>query len=235
MPTSTHRRRKPKRKSGGSGTKRSHAGPARPPLGPGAGSAADVRAALERHACPLPYHAVRARFMGAIASPEIQVKPMAVVLSLWGGELPEFQGLEEAQALIDTLLTGLWNRLSVHQDLSRPFRLTALDPPVDSGAINRYASIRKEELEAFVNGLFGDNEAMDLPESAHEAMGFLRDTLSFFDGYLQLAGEIVSPEQVAESATRLQQLTIASEAEIHTVIRSSARARRATLSPTTPP
>lgn len=87
---------------------------------------------------------------------------MAVMQSLWGGELPEFQGLEEAQALIDTLLTGLWNRLSVHQDLSRPFRLTAIDSPVDSGAINRYASIRKEELEAFVNGLFGDNEAMVL-------------------------------------------------------------------------
>lgn len=231
MPTSKNRRRKPKRKAARPGAKGLHTVATRPPLGrgPGPGSAADVRAALERHHCEIPYHAVRARFMGAIAAPTVQVRPTAVVQSLWGGEFPECRDLEEAQALLDTLVMGLWNRLSVHQEPSRPFRLSRLELPSRSEHIVPYVTTRIEELEGFVKGLFGDNEAMDLPESAHKALGLLRDFLSFFEGYRQFAAEITTPDKLAEAALRMRQLTEASEAEINTVILSCARARRAAL------
>ncbi|HRP88162.1 MAG TPA: hypothetical protein PLS34_11690 [Gammaproteobacteria bacterium] len=231
MPTSKNRRRKPKRKASRPGTHRPHVAMARPPLGrgPGPGTEADVRAVLNRHDCKIPYHTVRARFMGAIATPTPNVHPLAVVQSLWGGELPECRDLEEAQALLDTLVMGLWNRLSIHQEPSRPFRLARLEPPNSSDSITPYVTTRIEELEAFVEGLFGGDNAMDLPESAHEALGVLRDFLSFFYGYRQFAAEITTPAKLAEAALRMRQLTEASEAEIHTIIRSCTRARRAAL------
>ena len=231
MPTSKNRRRKPKRNATRPGAGGPHIGTARAPSGrgPGPGSAADVRAVLERHHCEVPYHAVRARFMGAIAAPTVQVRPVAVVQSLWGGELPECRDLEEAQALLETLVMGLWNRLSVHQEPSRPFRLSRLELPGSPNEITRYATTRLEELEGFVQGLFGDDEAKDLPESAHEALGVLRDVLSFFDGYRKLAAEVDTRGKLAAAALRMRQLTEAGEAQINTVIRSCGRARRAAL------
>lgn len=34
-----------------------------------------IRALLKHYACPLPYHQVRARFMGNIATPDIMPRP----------------------------------------------------------------------------------------------------------------------------------------------------------------
>src|SRR5271157_3892435 len=82
-----------------------------------------VRALLERYACPVPFHEVRTRFLGNIASPVMAASPMETVKSLWGGELPEFESLEAANVLIGALVMGLWNRLTRHQERSAPFRL----------------------------------------------------------------------------------------------------------------
>ena len=231
MPISKNRRRKPKRKAARAGTSKPHtiAALTPPGRGPGPGSAADVRAVLERHECEVPYHAVRARFMGAIAAPTLKVKPVAVVQSLWGGELPECRDLEEAQALLDTMVMGLWNRLSVHQEPNRPFRLIRCELPSTPEEVTSYATTRLEELEGFVIGLFGDNEAMELPESARDALDVLRDLLSFFGGYRQFAAEITTPDKLAEAVSNMRQLTEASEAQINTVIRSCTHARRAAL------
>jgi hypothetical protein len=45
-----------------------------------------VRALLERYRCPVPFHAVRARFLGNIASPILSASPLDTVKALWGGE-----------------------------------------------------------------------------------------------------------------------------------------------------
>ena len=237
MPISKNRRRKPKRKSNRPAGTKSHGAATRAPLGrgPGPGAEPEVRAALERHACEVPFHAVRARFMGAIASPTIQVRPVEVVQSLWGGELPECRDLEEAQALLDTLMMGLWNRLTIHEEPSRPFRLTRLEPPASPEEVTGYVNVRIEELENFILGLFGEKEALDLPESAQAALGLLSEMLSFFDGYRQFAAEITTPEKLAETALMMRQLSEASETEINTVIKSCAQARRAALGANFPP
>ena len=49
----------------------------------------EVRALLERYRCPVPFHEVRTRFLGNIASPGIGISPIKMVEGLWGGELPE--------------------------------------------------------------------------------------------------------------------------------------------------
>jgi len=68
-----------------------------------------VRALLERHKC-------RRRSMGSargsrnIATPSISASPISVVEDLRGGELPEFDNLDEARELIAALVSRLWNR-----------------------------------------------------------------------------------------------------------------------------
>ena len=55
------------------------------------GSAVDdgeVRAVLNHYRCPVPFHAVRTRFLGDIASPVMLASPLNAVKALWGGELP---------------------------------------------------------------------------------------------------------------------------------------------------
>jgi hypothetical protein len=57
---------------------------------------ADVVALLTRYKCPTPFHEVRTRFMGNIASPVMGASPLQTVKQLWGGELPEFDSMEDA-------------------------------------------------------------------------------------------------------------------------------------------
>src|ERR1700730_11961381 len=96
---------------------------------PTAASEDQVRVLLERYRCPVPFHAVRTRFLGIIASPEMTAAPIRVVEALWGGELPAFETIEAANELIGALVMGLWNRLTRHQERSVPFRLTRIEVP----------------------------------------------------------------------------------------------------------
>jgi len=45
-----------------------------------------VRALLDRYRCPVPFHAVRTRFLGNIATPIISASPLDAVADLWGGD-----------------------------------------------------------------------------------------------------------------------------------------------------
>ncbi|MDZ7644051.1 MAG: RQC-minor-1 family DNA-binding protein [Woeseiaceae bacterium] len=157
---------------------------------------AELRRLLKRHDCPTALHAVRTTFLGSIASPKIETRPMQVVADLWGGELPEFETMEEANELLDVLVKGLWNDLARHQSRQHPFRLTPLKPPQDPATIRTFAQTRVEELEGFVNGLFGDEEAMDLPETAHIAVRNLGEVRSFFAAFVQFADDHKSPEEI---------------------------------------
>jgi hypothetical protein len=94
----------------------------------------EVRVLLERYHCPMPFHEVRARILGNIATPAAGVSPIKMVERLWGGELPEFNSIDAANELIGALIMGLWNRLTRHQERSAPFRLVR--PDVMVGALH---------------------------------------------------------------------------------------------------
>lgn len=83
-----------------------------------------IRTLLDKQACPVPYHEVRTRLLGNIACPDPVVQPMGVIAGLWGGALPEFDSLNDANALLGALVMGLWNELTVHQEPKKPFRVT---------------------------------------------------------------------------------------------------------------
>ena len=87
----------------------------------------EVRVLLERYRCPVPLHAVRTRFLGNIASPDMQASPIKTVEALWGGELPTYETIDMANELLGALVMGLWNRLTRHQERAVPFRLIRLE------------------------------------------------------------------------------------------------------------
>ena len=82
-----------------------------------------IRALLKQYACPFQYHQVRARFMGNIATPDMNAWPMKEVQRLWNDDLPVFDSQKEAEAFFSAPLQGLWNGLSAHQKRSDPFKL----------------------------------------------------------------------------------------------------------------
>ena len=47
---------------------------------------AEVITLLKRNKCPVPFHEVRTRFLGRIASPILDLSPLDTVKQLWAGE-----------------------------------------------------------------------------------------------------------------------------------------------------
>ena len=65
-----------------------------------------VLSLLKEYDCPVPYHEVRTRFLGNIATPAITASPMHIVKGLWGGELPEFENMDAVNDLARLIHTG---------------------------------------------------------------------------------------------------------------------------------
>jgi hypothetical protein len=210
----------------------------RPPVK--AVSDVEVRVLLDRYRCPVPFHAVRTRFLGDIASPVMSAWPLDAVKALWGGELPEFDSLDAVNELLRILVMGLWNRLSRHQERSAPFRLVRIEIPETREGLAHIALIRREELDGFVEGLFGKEQSLELPERAHRALDALSELRAIFDGLYELVGNPTKPataDDIVQTRRHVRELTKVGEHEIHEVVLSCTRARRQLLNsvPTTKP
>ena len=190
-----------------------------------------VRALLERYACPVPFHEVRTRFLGNIASPVLTASPMQAVRELWGGELPEFADMDAVNELIGALVMGLWNRLTRHQDRTVPFRLVRVTLPETQEGLHALSLIRCQEIDGFAGGLFGNEEAVDLPKRAHKALDVLADTRRLSEGLYRATGPTVepAPSDVAAGDRLVRELTKASEHEMHEAVLACSRARRQSI------
>ena len=144
-----------------------------------------VRALLERYACPIPFHVVRMRFLGNIATPQLDVSPIETIKSLWGGELPEFDNRAAINELLGVMMS-LWNALARHQSGTKPVRLAKMTVKPNPDDLRRLCQTRTEELEGFIDGLFGHEEVIDLPERANEALSHLADINAMLHGILDL-------------------------------------------------
>lgn len=191
-----------------------------------------VRALLDRHACPVPFHAVRTRFLGNIASPIFSASPLRVVEGLWGGEMPEFHSMAEAETLIGMLVQGLWNDLARHQKRSQSFRLTRLPIQATAPDLHYFGQVRIKELDGFVDGLFAGEDEIDLPERAHVAVGLLGEMHAIMVGIVDLVDrDLIADDRVQlEIKFRgLRDLTRIMKGEIHEAVLSCTRARRQML------
>lgn len=192
-----------------------------------------IRALLKQYACSFPYHQVRARFMGNIATPDMNASPMKEVQRLWNDDLPVFDSQKEAEAFFSALLHGLWNGLSAHQKRSDPFKLGRVNAaPASYEYLARLGRVRREEIDGFVDGLFAGREEMDFPESAHKAVGILGELRALFAATEEMALNPPGPADVAaleQTVKHLRELTRIAEVEINAIIQSCRKARQQML------
>ena len=179
---------------------------------------------LDRYRCPVPFHAVRTRFLGNIASSVVAASPMDTVAGLWGGELPAFDGLDTANELLRVLVMGLWNRLARHQERNAPFRLLRIDIPATREGLARIAG--------FIQGLFGSEEGLALPKRACRALEALSEAGGLFNGVYEVAGNPTKPasaEDIVQTRRHIRELTKVCEREIYEAVLSCTRERRQRL------
>jgi hypothetical protein len=191
-----------------------------------------VRAMLKKHGCPVAFHEVRTRFLGNIATPALSASPMQIVKDLWGGELPVFDSIDDLSGLLDALVGGLWNDLTRHQRRSQPFRLTRVPMEPTVANLGQYGLIRLEELDGFIKGLFNGEEAIELPERAHQAVGHLFELRGMMAGICELVSRDPDADdrtQLDRTFRNLRELTRVMETEIHEAVLSCTRARRQML------
>ena len=191
-----------------------------------------VRALLARYACPIPFHAVRTRFLGNIATPKLDASPVQTIKSLWGGKLPEFDDIAAVNELFEALMS-LWNALAKHQSGTKPYRLAWMAATPDPADLRRVCRTRTEELEGFIDGLFGDEEVIDLPERAHEALDHLGEINAMMHGILDLlereAAPPASEQDVVSLLNKVRELSRIAEKELHALVLSCTRARQQVL------
>lgn len=188
-----------------------------------------IRQLLEKYVCPVPYHEVRTRFLGNIATPALSASPLQIVKDLWGGELPEFESMDEVNELIGALVNGLWNSLTRHQKRNDPFRLTRMAPGSTRQDLADLALLRRQELDGFVEGLFEGQDSIDLPEKANAALGHLGEIRAMMAGIYELAKDKAKPAEAADldqTIRHLRELTLIMEKEINAVVLDCTRARR---------
>jgi hypothetical protein len=195
-------------------------------------SDSQVKALLERYQCPTPFHAVRTLFLGNIATPVFEGSPLQTVKQLWGGELPEFENMAEVNELLDALVAGLWNRLTAHQSSRNPFRLVRFEVAPTREGLKHMALVRQQELEGFLDGLFGARENIDLPEDAHQAVSALGEVRAMMAGAVALLNDLSKPADAPGLKAliyNLQQMTLIAERDMNQVIHVCMRARRQTM------
>ena len=191
-----------------------------------------VRLLLVLYRCPVPFHVVRTRILGSIASPELDVSPIEVVKRLWGEDSPESKRAASLHELMEVLVKGLWNRLARHQERRVPFHLLRIDVPLDREGLGKLALVRREELEGFMEGLFGHKEELDLPERTYRALDQLSEIREFLWTVQDVRFDALEPAAQAEITNTLGTLgtlTRIAEHEIHEAVLSCRRARRAVV------
>ena len=191
-----------------------------------------ARALLTRYACPIPFHAVRTRFLGTIAAPTLDASPVQAIKDLWGDKFPEFNDLAAVNELFEALM-HLWNEVAQHQSNTKPYRLVRMTATPTPDHLQRVCRTRVEELEGFIDGLFGDAEGIDLPERATEALHHLGEINAMMRGILDLlereSAPSASEQDVVRTLGEVRELSRIAEKELHALVLSCTRMRQQVL------
>jgi hypothetical protein len=127
---------------------------------------------------------------------------------------------------------GLWNQLTKHQDRKAPFRLTRSSIAPTREGLATLALMRRQELDGFFEGLFGQEEVVDVPERAHRGLDSLADMRALFAATADFATDETKAAPLKEMETTLRllrEMTKNAEHEMHAIVLSCKRARKLML------
>ncbi len=193
---------------------------------------AKIRSLLEAFSCPTPYHAVRARFMGIIASPVLSASPIRTIEDFWPGGMPVFESTEEANTLFQPLL-GLWNHLAGHQKRSKPFKLTIKPLIDDRDAMREFLEVRTEEIDQFLEGLLGNVAELTVPEDIGAEIKLLSENYALMSATLAMLDRDDTTDEDASGLTQsLRELNKVAGVQINDIIMACVRYRRGSIGPT---
>ena len=174
---------------------------------------------LQSLSCPLSMHEVVAQFMGAIASPIESINPLEEAKTLWGGELPKLESIDQLNELKQVLVIGLWNQLSMHNATNNPFKLTPLTHSRIVQDILQDAEIKNKEIEAFMFGFYQRQKTLKLPNNLVSILSTIEELGDFF---YNIGETPISPNEKIEEIDRLikhlQKLTYIAEIELNNII-----------------
>jgi hypothetical protein len=156
----------------------------------------------------------------------IPVAPIATLKELWGGKLPAFDSLAAVNELVQIM--GLWNELTRHQKAGEPFCFIELSVPKNIEGLSTLALVRREEIDGFVDGLFGAEGRVDLPESGYRALGELGEIRATLAGVYELATRPGEKEMddVGDLIEKIGRIGAIAEHELNQAVLACVRARR---------
>ena len=187
---------------------------------------AKIRALLEANSCPTPFHAIRAQFMGNIASPGLPASPNWTIHEFWPGAMSPFENFEEANELIQGL-HSLWNHLAQHQKRSKPFKLTIKPFSNDRVSMREFLEVRTEEIDQFLEGLLGDEEELTVPEDIRAEIELLSENYALMSATLvMLDRDDTTDEDASGLAQSLRELTKIAGVQINDIIMACVQHRR---------
>jgi len=187
---------------------------------------------LARYNCPLQFHEVRACFMGAIACPAMGINPTRVIGGMWGGHLPEFMTLADADNFFDVLINQCWNSLTAHQDRRNIFELTKWTTKRTKKDLAAFSNTRTEELAIFIEAIEGPDDELKLPQRAIRAVRVLEEVYALISGVQALALDkriSKNTDEIDEIFKELDQLTLIAEKEINAAIIACHKSRKTNI------
>ena len=91
------------------------------------------------------------------------------------------------------------------------------------------ALMRRQELDGFVEGLFGKDEIVDFPDRAHSGLESLAQMRALFAAVAELTADESKPASIKDMETTLRhvrEMTKNAEHEMHAIVLACKRARK---------
>ncbi len=171
---------------------------------------------LEHYACPTPIDVVKMRFIGAVCSPNLELRPSDVISSFWPqGHEPRLQTKEEAD-LFFKFFMGLWDEL-FEQVKENKIKLPFIKRDEENLAL--YLEARYNELEwGFVEGFWGGKQDLKIPAYLAEVIDSLSDLAEV---YATLLKKISARTDLAEVLKTVEHTDKMAEKAIAFIIENS--------------
>ena len=134
---------------------------------------------LEHYDCALPIEVVKMRFIGAICSPNMDLRPADIINSFWEkGKEPRLQTRKEAD-LFFIFFMGLWDEMFSLVQFNK-IKLSA-QPIKNKEDVENYCLIRYNEVEnGFIEGFWGGKSDLKIPSFVAELMDSLSELADIY-------------------------------------------------------